>query len=327
MAEEVAVRSDSKPVWKWIRRAVKFALTAGLIAVIADKIDWRDWKLEFNDVRAGMVLTALMLAAVNLWIQYKKWQYLVHILNPDISASNIWASLVCGFSVGLVTPGRIGELGKGLFISSIPKTQATGMSLLDKLFSQLALGIFGLIGLGYFILRDVSFPPAVVISCAILAVLLVLVGLAVVTKPAWIRSILRKMPRFASGLPFGNKIESVLITTEHFKRANFLPSVSYGLAFQLTIYLQTALCVASFHDIDWTSAMAASAAAMFVKSLLPIAIMDIGVRESSMMYFFGLLLIPSAAALNGSLLLFLINVLLPGIIGLPYVWRVKHTSV
>jgi uncharacterized membrane protein YbhN (UPF0104 family) len=55
---------------------------------------------------------------------------------------------------------------------------------------------------------------------------------------------------------------------------------------------------------------------MLAKSIFPISIADIGIREAGSVYFFALLGISSAAAFNASMVLFLINILLPSVVGL-----------
>jgi len=326
---EITPATMSKPsvVKKWIWALFKITLTAGLLAVLIDRVNWSDVISEFSDVHLVSLVLALAVAFINIYIQYRKWGFLVRIIYPDVPSRDVYASLLCGFSIGLVTPGRLGELGKGFFLPGISRSQATGMSILDKVFSQLPLAIFGLIAISYFSLTTTTFSAEVQILCAVLAGVLIVLANLVLFRPQTIRQWIRRSSSAVSRLPLMDKISMLLSTTEHFKKQHFFPSLAYGVVFQLIIYMQTMLCVATFHDVDIGPAMAASSAAMFVKSLLPIAIMDLGVRESAVILFFGLLSVPSSAALNGSLLLFLVNVLIPGIMGLFYVWRIKHAPV
>ena len=65
---------------------------------------------------------------------------------------------------------------------------------------------------------------------------------------------------------------------------------------------------------------------MMVKSMLPIAIGDLGVRESAAVYFFNILHVPGVAAFNASLLLLFINLLIPSIIGLILILKNRYIS-
>jgi hypothetical protein len=63
---------------------------------------------------------------------------------------------------------------------------------------------------------------------------------------------------------------------------------------------------------------------MFVKSLLPISIGDLGIREAGSIYFFSIYGISQAAALNASLLLFSINIFIPSILG---IYFIRHQQI
>lgn len=328
MAEIVpTVPAHRSGLRKGLWALVKIGLTVALIVVLIQKVDWSAIVSEFSDIKPALFAMALAVAVLNIYIQYRKWGFLVRILHPEVPRRHVYASLLCGFSIGLVTPGRLGELGKGLFIPGISRTQATGMSILDKIFSQLPLAMFGLLAIAYFSTRTSSFSVWVYVLCSVLAGALIGLAHLVLFRPQTLRQWIRRSSNLVARMPLTEKLTMLLSTTELFKKEHFLPSLMYGMVFQLIIYLQTFLCVGTFHDVDILPALAASAAAMFAKSLLPIAVMDLGVREGAIIFFFGMVAVPSSAALNGSLLLFLINVLIPGIMGLYYVWKIKHTPV
>jgi uncharacterized membrane protein YbhN (UPF0104 family) len=60
---------------------------------------------------------------------------------------------------------------------------------------------------------------------------------------------------------------------------------------------------------------------MFFKALIPISFGDLGIREASSVYFYSLVGIPQTTALNASLLLFVINILLPAVLGIIFMPR------
>ena len=68
----------------------------------------------------------------------------------------------------------------------------------------------------------------------------------------------------------------------------------------------------------------AASAVMFVKALLPITFLDFGVRENVAIFFYGLLGVGASSALAGSLMLFLWNVALPGLVGLYFFLTHRH---
>ena len=89
----------------------------------------------------------------------------------------------------------------------------------------------------------------------------------------------------------------------------------YTLVFHCVLILQMFCLINGFSKISLVHAFIGTSAMMFVKSLLPISIGDLGIREAGSIYFFSTYGISQAAALNASLLLFLINIFIPSILG------------
>ena len=59
----------------------------------------------------------------------------------------------------------------------------------------------------------------------------------------------------------------------------------------------------------------------FVKTLLPIALGDLGIRESAAVEFFSYINVKNTTAFNASIMLFAINVLFPSVVGLFFVLK------
>ena len=70
-------------------------------------------------------------------------------------------------------------------------------------------------------------------------------------------------------------------------------------------------------------AFLAISATMLVKSLLPISIGDLGIRESAAIFFLGKIGVHESTAFNASILLFLINLLIPSLVGLVLVLKYR----
>ncbi|NIV10212.1 MAG: hypothetical protein GWN62_02575, partial [Aliifodinibius sp.] len=66
-----------------------------------------------------------------------KWRYLLRIRFSDISNRETFNSLLFGITLGMVTPGNLGELGRGLFFQDKSKTVITGLTVVDKLSNML----------------------------------------------------------------------------------------------------------------------------------------------------------------------------------------------
>ncbi|MBX7150324.1 flippase-like domain-containing protein [bacterium] len=297
---------------------IKIGITVFLFYFIATKIQLTEIRAEFSEINWNAFGIGLAMTIPNILIQHYKWRYLTHILNPAISNRDIFASLMCGFSIGLVTPGRLGELGKGLFLTSVRRSEITGMSIIDKVFSQLALSVFGLIGMVMMI--EFQFQPGTEIKTLVIifGVLLITILSMVAFVPERVRDVIRSSKKIFHYAPFRDKIFSLISASENFKKHHFAPSLAYALIFQLIIYVQFYWFINAFTPMPISDGLIGASSVMFAKSLLPIALMDIGVREGASIYFLGKLGISASAAFNASIMIFLSNVLLPGVIGLFY---------
>ena len=89
----------------------------------------------------------------------------------------------------------------------------------------------------------------------------------------------------------------------------------FTIVFHGVLVLQMFYLINAFNGITISDAFIGTSATMFVKSLLPISLGDLGIREAGSIYFFSIFGISQAAALNASLLLFVINILIPSMIG------------
>ncbi len=313
-----AARSVTRKRWFFL---IKILITAGIVWVIINKIPLTEIRAEFKDVRWLPLAAGMLMILPNIFIQYYKWRYLVRLLELNVPDLQVFASLMCGFSIGLVTPGRLGELGKGIFIRSQSKTQLTGMAILDKILSQWALAVLGIGALFYLIEFKFNFSRYVTLVFLLISLLFVSLLLVLVFQPSYLRRIIDASKKLAARAPFSERISSLISASDNFKKHHFMPSLYFSLIFQLIILFQLFLFLNAFSEMPWPDAMAAGASAMFVKSLLPVALMDLGIREGAVIFFFGKYGIPASAAFNASIMLFLSNVLIPGIAGLYFFAR------
>jgi uncharacterized membrane protein YbhN (UPF0104 family) len=101
----------------------------------------------------------------------------------------------------------------------------------------------------------------------------------------------------------------------------------YTLGFWGILVLQMYCLINAFSSITFLHAFVATCSMMLVKSLLPISLSDLGIREASTIFFFSPFGVSQAAALNASLLLFFINVFLPGVGGAFFLKRQSLRSI
>ena len=301
---------------------LKIAITVLFFGVMIQFIPLHDLEQSLLQVEWITVSIAATLLIPNLFFQFLKWKHLVHLADPGITNQRIFTTLMIGFVLGLISPGRIGEMGKGMFIKFHGRTLMVSMSVLDKVFSYLALALFGLAGLGVLVFTSNlnEMMKAMTLSLAIIfaGMLIMLVG-----RPNLVRVWIERSKTVVRFLPMREPIIKALSSLELIRRRDFQKLSMYGLLFQATVLLQFYLIVCAFGPVSIGPGLCAVAAVMFTKSLLPITLMDLGVREGAAIYFLGLIYVPAVSALSASLLLFCINVALPSLAGLFYFLRHK----
>jgi len=117
------------------------------------------------------------------------------------------------------------------------------------------------------------------------------------------------------------KISLLLSSLDEFHPKQARVLLAWCVIFFLTFSMQLYLLVSAFEPVSPIHAFAASSSAMFVKTLLPISLGDLGIRESAVVYFFGLFHVERASAFNASFILFSINILMPSLLGLVILLR------
>ena len=302
---------------------IKIIFTIAFVGYLVFKVDPAMIRADFSSVAWDYFWIGAALTLPNLLIQWLKWQYLVRMIDPDVSRRSVWRSLFAGFSIGLITPGRIGEMGKGIFIDSPQRKLIIGFGVIDKILSQIALAVFGAVSLLYLteFVFDFNRPTQLII---LVFVFWVVVALAVmIFRPSSIRWLIEKLKSWVRFLPWNQHITDVLSAADEFKRHHFWPSLHYALLFQWIVFIQIYCFANAFHSISFWEALSAAAAAMFVKALLPITLMDIGVREGALIFFLGRFGVDAASAFNTSVMIFASNVLLPGLIGVFFVYKFR----
>ena len=318
-------QENNHPQKNKVRKVVffllKLSLTGYILFYIISRIQISSLKTEFTEISWTPLIIGMLLTIPNIYIQHMKWSYLLRIIKPGLSGREIFQSLMCGFAVGLITPGRLGELGRGLFIRSDNRSPMVGMAIIDKMLSLISLALISVFGLVFLYETNVTGYDIVEYVILVTAAGFIVLLATIFFYPDLLRKIIRLFKKTIYKLPFYKKVYALISASDNIRKQNVFAGLLYGLTFQSLIYIQFYWFLRSFTDAELVPVFILANLAMFLKSLLPIAVMDLGVREGAVIFFLNKIQINPAAAFNASLLLFLSNVLLPGMVGLYYIIR------
>ncbi|MDW7682256.1 MAG: lysylphosphatidylglycerol synthase domain-containing protein, partial [bacterium] len=273
--------------------------------------------IAFQSAKLSLILLALLLLLPNIYFQFYKWRYLVRLVKSDTSNHEVLQSLFAGFTFGFITPGRLGEFGRAFFIKNCPWVKVLGIAALDKLFSVAVVFLFGSIGLLYLLEKQLFIYT--MIPLVTFTVITLFVFYYILFHPEIIKSFLYSLNII---LPFREKIKLLISSMDQFTRERAIMLLLFNLGFSIIFLAQFYILVVAFQPSAVVPTMLALASTMLVKTMLPISIGDLGIRESAAIYFLGKIAILESAAFNASILLFLINLLIPSLVGLVLV--LKH---
>ncbi|MBL7075408.1 flippase-like domain-containing protein [candidate division KSB1 bacterium] len=294
-----------------------FTIIKLIITVLALIIIIRVVKVDIilsaiGNAHFGYFLAAAGLLPLNVALQYFRWRFLLRLIAPTIKNHEVFGSLMVGYTFGIMTPGRLGEYGRVFYLRNCSRLQAFGLSVLDKIYSMivtLCIGMIGLFLIPNFIL-DKNLYVVVSVLLFILTVIFILLFFAL--NPNIPRSLLYSINII---LPRREKIKKLIGSLDHFHYRQARILLSFCLAFYVTFTLQFFLLTRAFENVGLFPGFISIASTMVIL-ILPISLANLGIRELAAVFFFHQFGIQSYTAFNAAFILFVINILIPSIIGI-----------
>jgi uncharacterized protein (TIRG00374 family) len=300
---------------------IRVLLTAGLLLLLFWQVSWRKvWEVVQSLDGTLLTITCVMWIPTQV-LQFVKWDILAREAGDNIRRADIHRGYWVGFTLGLVTPGRVGQFGRALALHNCPLPRAFGLSAVERGYTALALNALGFLALVALPLLGWQSPVAIP---PLIQMVLVLAGLFLLVLGIFPRLMHRPLRWIAGKLPFRDKLEQAVDVLESAgpRRGVLLLILSMAALFSSLFQFVLIIHAAGF-DIPLLSGMLAGLLTFFLKGALPISIGSLGVGEwFAMICYRGLGVAPSAAVAS-SLLLFVINVFVPSVIGLPFIGSLR----
>ena len=285
---------------------LRIAIGLSVLVFLLSTISLSDILRAFANAKSAPLIIGSLLVIPHIGLQVFKWLSLMKTVNANARWFEASSSLLFSIAVGSFTPGRIGEIpGRSLLVSSLSPAQSISLGFLDKLQVFLLL-----IFVGGPCLAMVMLSPSLSRSIIIATVL---VGPLILFFRT---DLLSRLPHFLPNRWHGSWVREYeqtigLLTIAQLSQAFVLTVASYAV-----LSLQVFFFLNAFTAVTFVDSFLGFSAMMAAKSVFPISIADIGIREAGSVYFFARLGVSSAASFNAAVVLFLINILLPSAIGL-----------
>jgi glycosyltransferase 2 family protein len=208
-------------------------------------------------------------------------------------------SLFGGFALGLITPGRLGELARCVFVREQERAQVALLTLLDRLLDLWAL--FALVGASLFFL--VPYPAAVFGVAVWLALLPVVMGL-----PRLLVRLSKLAPK-----PWRSRwhLTEAVAELPHIQTPRYAILALGAMWAELASFF---FLLCAFFPTGFTTAVATYPYIVLAGDL-PFSFSGMGVREGVAALLLSPYAVPSGAAVDAALLWFAFAILLPAVLG------------
>lgn len=264
-----------------------------------------------------ILIGVILLMLVNWGIEAKKWQLLVRPLE-HVSFRRAFSAILSGVSLSITTPNRIGEYGgRILYVKNRNKLKAIAATVVGSFSQLIVTAVFGLAGLIYYInnfeLKQVGsgfsstlwqkLSIGAIILVSLLIILLYFRLQIIVTifdKVSW----LRKAKVFVQII--------ARYSPKELRKLLLLSTVRYMVFSAQYLILLNVLGV----ELVWWQGLLMISTIYLVMAMVPtIAIAELGLRGRVSIYFLGLLSANTAGIIAATVCIWLINLVLPAVLG------------
>lgn len=263
-----------------------------------------DWWETGDDL---FLYIGLALVPVNMLLEAKKWHLLARSAQA-LSFAQAFASYLAGIALSTVTPNRLGEYpGRILYLKRKNTLRLIGVSLLGITTQLLTLFIFGLVGLVYYNIVHPGIIEKVVLICAVFMTLAIAIAF-------W---------NFERWEPFLERIgwlRRFRIYGQLLKRFSLKEQLTILILsmIRFSVYTAQYLILLYWMNITIPPLAGFCMAALFfwVMAIIPsIALAELGERGQVSIYLFGYFTQNVIGILSATIIIWLINLMIPAVIG------------
>lgn len=303
---------------------LKIFVGAGLIIYLVQKLSIKEIFLSLTTINLFYFSIAILLSALNVYLQFLRWRMLLKIEVPELDNLSIFKSLLIGFSGGTFTPARSGEYFlRKLPLKELKLSSIITLTFIDKMMLLLNVIFWGsLVSFGMMIFYyQVDFY--VTASLFILFITFFAALFMMIYSKRFYNYLKEIKQHFNIKFDFLKKLLEPLADLNNQLISKLILLALLNL---FVIVFEFVIIILSFgNELNVGLLFVAALMVYFSKTLIPsITIGEVGIRESAAIYFFGLFGCSGVIAFNGSMMLFFLNLLLPSMVGLYFLFRLKR---
>lgn len=252
---------------------------------------------------------------INWGLEARKWQILLSNIQP-VSFFTSFKSVLCGVTLSLNTPNRIGEYGgRILFIKEGNRIRAITVSIVGGMAQLIVTMLMGCIGLAYILFSLNSMAAVMGISVFWLRIFLygssfgMIVFMIFFFRLSWLIRLLEK-------LPYAEKFSRYINVLETFEAKVLLRLLSISL-FRYIVFVLQYILMLQLLQVEqnmWTGFWLISVMFWILAIIPTFAIADLGIRGTVLktLFFYSNNLLGILTVTFG---IWVINLFIPALIG------------
>ena len=272
------------------------------------------WEIlsQNNVFSSRNVVFLIVLSIFNWFFEIIKWKHLAaHI--KEISFYDSLKQCLGSLTASLLTPNRVGEYGvKAMFFKFSNVKKVVAMNLLGNSLQMFITTIFGVVGLSFFLSRfslDTSYYELFKYGVILMLIVLFPVVGLVKAKLSYRGISFKTATAFYSKIPISLYFKGFLLSLLRY----FI--FSFQFYFLLTVFGV---------KLGYFESMIVITSMYFLASIIPvISIFDMVLKGSVAVYLFSIIGVNNVIVLSVVLLMWLLNVVLPSLVGAIFVLRFK----
>jgi len=300
----------------WLIIIVKLIIAVGILFYLVSYINYKEIITAVEGANINLLMAAFALSFVNIYLQFFKWKITCKTVLNESRNSKIFTSLFYGLSAGAITPARVGEyFGRAIAFKNKPLLQVTVATMVDKFFPLMIVVFFGSMAVIFFLYYYYEVSVYIVFSLFIVVfTLFYLFAILIRSENFWNSILFTKL----NNSKYFSKLFLQLQSLSKLDKKYFTRMSVISMLFYSCFLLQYALLVSAFsHNTEIMNYLWAGNLIMFVKTVIPpISLGELGIREGASVFFLTTFSELPSVAFNASIFLFIINILLPSLVGL-----------
>ena len=279
------------------------------------------WQLQQKYL---VILLVVLMMFLNWFLESLKWRSLISKIEK-VTIKRSFRAVFSGITVSAFTPNRVGEYAGRVFcLERADRIQGVLITVIGSMAQFVTTIVFGLIGI---LLLPNLMPKfdlllsEFIFSYPIMLFIIILLCILLVTLflNASVLSVL------LSKFNFLRKYTKYIEVFTFYNSSELLETLLYSIARYIVFTTQFFILLQLFDvHISYIDSLILTTSMLFVISVIPtIAITEIGVRGSVAIFLFSLVSVNTVGILSATFVMWVINLLLPALIGTIFIFTLK----